>query len=65
MAKQLIFGEEARKYFKEGVDILADAVKVTLGPRGQNVILDKKFGPPRARNRMVVKLYKKPELKIY
>ena len=45
MAKQLIFDEETRKYFKEGVDILADAVKVTLGPRGQNVILDKKFGP--------------------
>ncbi len=49
MAKQLIFGEEARKYFKEGVDILVNAVKVTLGPRGQNVILDKKFGPPTSQ----------------
>ena len=49
MAKQSIFDEETRKYFKEGVDILADAVKVTLGPRGQNVILDKKFCPPMSQ----------------
>ncbi len=46
MAKQLIFDEEAREYFKRGVDQLANAVKVTLGPRGRNVVLDKKFGPP-------------------
>lgn len=46
MAKQSIFDEEARKYFEEGVDILADAVKIILCPRGQNVILDKKFCPP-------------------
>jgi len=46
MAKQIIFDEEAREYFKKGVDILANAVKVTLGPRGQNVVLDKKFGAP-------------------
>jgi len=46
MAKQLIFKEEAREYFKKGADTLASAVKVTLGPRGRNVILDKKFGPP-------------------
>jgi chaperonin GroEL len=46
MAKQLIFDEEAREYFKKGADTLADAVKVTLGPRGRNVVLDKKFGPP-------------------
>ena len=46
MAKQLIFDEEARKYFKMGADTLANAVKVTLGPRGHNVVLDKKFGPP-------------------
>jgi len=46
MAKQLIFNEEAREYFKRGADTLANAVKVTLGPRGRNVVLDKKFGPP-------------------
>jgi len=46
MAKQLIFGEEARRSLKKGIDILADSVKITLGPRGRNVILDKKFGPP-------------------
>ncbi|OGO52781.1 MAG: chaperonin GroL [Chloroflexi bacterium RBG_16_68_14] len=46
MAKQLIFDEEARRSLKEGVDALADALKVTLGPRGRKVILEKKFGPP-------------------
>ena len=46
MAKQLIFDEEARRSLKAGVDALADAVKVTLGPRGRTVVLDKKFGPP-------------------
>ena len=45
-AKQLLFDEEARKRLKDGVDALADAVRVTLGPRGRNVILEKKFGPP-------------------
>jgi len=45
-AKQLLFDEEARHKLKAGVDALADAVKVTLGPRGRNVILEKKFGPP-------------------
>ena len=45
-AKQLLFDEEARRSLKEGVDALADAVSVTLGPRGRNVILEKKFGPP-------------------
>ena len=44
--KQLIFSEEARKSLKAGIDTLTDTVKVTLGPRGRNVILDKKFGPP-------------------
>jgi len=47
VAKQLSFSEEARKQLKEGLDILANTVKVTLGPRGRNVILDKKFGPPQ------------------
>ena len=45
-AKQLLFDEEARRSLKAGVDALADAVRVTLGPRGRNVILEKKFGPP-------------------
>ncbi|MDO8612656.1 MAG: chaperonin GroEL [Dehalococcoidia bacterium] len=45
-AKQLLFGEEARRRLKDGVDALADAVRVTLGPRGRNVVLEKKFGPP-------------------
>ncbi len=46
MAKQLVFTEEARKELKRGVDILADAVKTTLGPKGRNVALDKKWGSP-------------------
>ena len=46
MAKQLIFDETARRSLKRGVDGLADAVKVTLGPKGRNVVLDKKFGSP-------------------
>ena len=45
-AKQLAFDEEARSAIKQGVDQLADAVKVTLGPKGRNVVLDKKFGAP-------------------
>lgn len=50
MAKQIIFGEEARKALQAGVDQLADAVKVTLGPKGRNVVLDKKFGSPLITN---------------
>jgi len=46
MAKQIAFHEEARSSIKKGVDLLAEAVKVTLGPRGRNVVLDKKFGAP-------------------
>ena len=46
MAKQIAFAEEARASMKKGVDMLANAVKVTLGPRGRNVVLDKKFGAP-------------------
>jgi chaperonin GroEL len=49
-AKQLIYSEEARRSLKKGMDALADAVKVTLGPRGRNVVLDKKFGPPTITN---------------
>src|ERR671924_462925 len=46
MAKQLVFDEEARRSLKKGIDILAGAVKTTLGPKGRNVALDKKFGAP-------------------
>src|SRR2546426_4254805 len=46
MAKQIIFDEEARRSLKKGIDILAEAVKTTLGPKGRNVALDKKFGAP-------------------
>jgi len=46
-AKQLNYSEDARRALKQGVDALADAVKITLGPKGRNVILDKKFGPPQ------------------
>ena len=46
MAKQLIFSEDARQAIKKGIDALADAVKITLGPKGRNVVLDKKFGSP-------------------
>ncbi len=46
MAKQLMFDEEARRSLKKGIDILASAVKATLGPKGRNVALDKKFGAP-------------------
>jgi chaperonin GroEL len=46
MAKQIVFNEDARRSLKKGIDTLAEAVKVTLGPKGRNVSLDKKFGPP-------------------
>ncbi len=46
MAKQLVFTDDARKKLKQGVDIMANAVKTTLGPKGRNVALDKKFGSP-------------------
>ncbi|MGI5872529.1 MAG: chaperonin GroEL [Bacillota bacterium] len=50
MAKQIIFGEEARHALEKGVNVLADAVKVTLGPKGRNVVLDKKYGSPTITN---------------
>ena len=46
MAKQILFDTDARDKLKRGVDTLANAVKVTLGPKGRNVIIDKKFGSP-------------------
>ena len=50
MAKQILFEEEARRALGRGVDALANAVKVTLGPKGRNVVLDKKFGAPTITN---------------
>ncbi len=50
MPKQLLFDEEARHAMKRGIDALADAVKITLGPKGRNVVLDKKFGAPTITN---------------
>ena len=50
MAKQVLFNEEARRALGKGVDALANAVKVTLGPKGRNVVLDKKFGAPTITN---------------
>ena len=50
MAKQIIFGEEARKAIERGVNQLADTVKITLGPKGRNVVIDKKFGAPLITN---------------
>ncbi len=50
MAKQVLFGEEARKKLKTGIDTLADTIRVTLGPRGRPVALDKKFGAPNVIN---------------
>ena len=47
MPKKLIFGEEARAAMKRGIDTLTDTVAITLGPKGRNVVLDKKFGPPQ------------------
>ena len=50
MAKQILFNEEARRKLEAGVNALADAVKVTLGPKGRNVVLEKKFGAPTITN---------------
>ena len=50
MSKEILYGEEARRSLKSGVDTLADAVKITLGPKGRNVVLDRKFGAPLITN---------------
>ena len=50
MAKQLLYGEDARRALERGVNTLADAVKVTLGPKGRYVVLDKKWGSPTITN---------------
>ncbi|HEU4365416.1 MAG TPA: TCP-1/cpn60 chaperonin family protein, partial [Candidatus Krumholzibacteria bacterium] len=50
MPKQLIYDAEAREKLRSGVDKLANAVRITLGPKGRNVVLDKKFGSPTVTN---------------
>jgi len=50
MAKQISYDEDARRSLKKGIDALAEAVKITLGPKGRNVVLDKKWGPPTITN---------------
>ena len=49
MAKQMLYGDEARRALQAGIDKLANTVKITLGPKGCNVVLDKKFGTPMIR----------------
>ena len=50
MAKEILYGIEARNALVRGVDKLADTVKITMGPKGRNVVLDKKFGAPLITN---------------
>ncbi|HCJ88965.1 MAG TPA: molecular chaperone GroEL, partial [Clostridiales bacterium] len=50
MAKQIQYGEQARRSLEKGVNALADTVKITLGPKGRNVVLDKKYGAPLITN---------------
>ena len=47
MAKRIIYNEQARRALERGIDILAESVAVTLGPKGRNVVLEKKFGAPQ------------------
>ena len=51
MAKMIVYGEDARKKLQNGIDQLADTVKVTLGPKGRNVVLSRKFGASGAKVR--------------
>ena len=60
-AKQLVFDENARRALERGANMLADAVKVTLGPKGRNVVLDKKFGSPTITNDGVTIAKEKPQ----
>ena len=50
MAKKIVYGEDARRALQAGIDKLANTVKITLGPKGRNVVLDKKFGSPLVVN---------------
>ena len=63
MAKDIKYGEEARKLMLEGVNKLADTVKVTLGPKGRNVVLDKSYGTPLITNDGVT-IAKEVELEV-
>jgi len=60
MAKALKYGEDARRSLERGVNHLADTVKITLGPKGRNVVLDKKFGSPVITNDGVRKIASAP-----
>ena len=62
MAKQIKYGEEARRALEKGVNALADTVKITLGPKGRNVVLDKKFGAPLITNDGVTIAKEKPQM---
>ena len=64
MAKDIKFSEDARRALLRGVDQLADAVKVTLGPKGRNVVLEKKFGSPLITNDGVT-IARKSNLKMH
>ncbi len=57
MAKDIKFDVEVRAKMKQGADALADAVKVTLGPKGRNVVIDKKFGAPQVRVERQIRQY--------
>lgn len=63
MAKQIIYGEEARKALQKGIDKLSDTVKITLGPKGRNVVLDKNTAHPLSQT-TVFPLQRKSNLKI-
>src|SRR5712691_9924310 len=58
MAKQIVHGEESRQAILRGVNLLADAVKVTLGPKGRNVVIEKKFGSPTTTNVLAQAIYR-------
>ena len=62
MAKIICYGEEARHALERGVNQLADTVKITMGPKGRNVVLDKKFGAPLITNDGVTIAKEKPEV---
>ena len=62
MAKQLKFGDEARRSLEKGINTLADTVKITLGPKGRNVVLDKKYGAPSITNDGVTIAKEKPQM---
>ena len=61
MAKQILHGEESRQAILRGVNILADAVKATLGPKGRNVVIEKKFGSPTITKDGVTVAKEKPQ----